>query len=174
MLVLIVLSPSSVIAQIDDSITPFGVDVGGTRYANGSHHSYRSTETNISERIQWEHRFDGPGGQDIYNQTDITLARARYEIVIPDFYWLVDSLPGAAAGTYICSLSASDKVCLNARIVIADDAHELSDLHQNNIVCHEIGHSIGFGHGTSATSCMSGGDNNQLNAIEIGLINNYY
>ena len=59
-------------------------------------------------------------------------------------------------------------------IVIADNAHELSDLLQNNLVCHEVGHSIGFGHGTAGDSCMSGGENNQLNHIEIGLINGHY
>ena len=61
-----------------------------------------------------------------------------------------------------------------AKVVIGDDAHELSDLLQNNLVCHELGHSIGFGDGTAGTSCMSGGDNNQLNLIEIQSINNHY
>ena len=168
------LSPPSAVAQLDPGVTPFGVSLGGQRYANGSHHSYRTTETNIVERYRWEHRFDGAGGQDVYNQTDINLARARYTIVTPDFYWNVKPLSGATAGTYTCTVPLSNFLCSTGRIVIGDDSHNLSELHQNNLVCHEIGHSIGFGHGTAGNSCMSNGENNQLNTIEIGLINNHY
>ena len=116
----------------------------------------------------------GAGGQDVYNPTNITLARTHYNIIIPDFYWYVDSLPGTTAGYHICNIVLTDSLCSNGTIVIADDAHNLSELLKNNLVCHEIGHSIGFGHGTSGTSCMSGADNNQLNTIEVGLINGHY
>ena len=173
-LVVLLLSPSLVDAQYDDSITPFGVNFGGTRYANGSYHTYRSTEIDIVQRYRWEHRFDGAGGQDVYNPTNITLARTHYNIIIPDFYWYVDSLPGTTVGYHICNIVLTDSLCSNDTIVIADDAHNLSELLKNNLVCHEIGHSIGFGHGTSGSSCMSGGDNNQLNTIEVGLINGHY
>ena len=168
------LSPPSAVAQLDPGVTPFGVSLGGLRYANNSQHSYRTTETNILERYRWEHRFDGAGGQDVYNPTDLNLARGPDYMLHPDFYWLVKTLHGHAAGTYICTNPLSDTVCSTGRIVIADDAHNLSDLHQNNLVCHEIGHSIGFGHGTAGDSYMSGGDNNQLSTIEVGLINDHY
>ena len=171
---LITLSPPSAVAQLDPGVTPFGVKLGGTRYANNSQHSYRSLEDDILQRWRWEHRFDGAGGQDVYNPTDMNLARAPDYALFPDFYWLVETLHGATAGTYNCATPLSDSVCSSARIVIADDAHQLSDLLQNNLVCHEVGHSIGFGHGTAGDSCMSGGDNNQLSHIEVGLINNYY
>ncbi len=173
-LVVLLLSPLSAVAQLDPGVTPFGVNVGGTRYANNNQHSYRTLEDNILQRFRWEHRFDGAGGQDVYNPTDMNLARVPDFALFPDFYWLVQTLHGATAGTYTCATPLSDSVCSTGRIVIADDTHNLSDLLQNNLVCHEIRHSIGFGHGTSGTSCMSGGENNQLNTIEVGLINGHY
>ena len=171
---LMTLSPPSAIAQLDPGVTPFGVKLGGTRYANGSHHTYRTLETNLTERNQWEPRFDGAGGQDVYNSTDLNLTKAASHNLNPDIIWYVYRLPGPTAGTYSCLSPLSDSICRVAIIVIADDAHELSDLHQNNLVCHEVGHSIGFGHGTAGNSCMSGGENNQLSHIEVGLINGRY
>ena len=166
--------PLFAVAQLAPGVTPFGVNAGGTRYANGSNHSYRSAETSIFQRFRWEHRFDGAGGQDVYNKTDLTLNRAPSVQVIPDIYWLVEGLAGDIAGTYQCVVPQSDTVCTIGRIAIADDAHELSALLQNNLVCHELGHSIGFGHGTTRDSCMTGGDNNKLSVIEQGLINRQY
>lgn len=173
-LVGLLMLPSLVSAQYDEGITPFGVLVGGTRYANNYSHSYRSTELDVTELNRWQPRFDGAGGQDVYNPTAIQLVRAADYALYSDFYWYVDGLTIGTAGTYLCTLPQSDSVCSMGRIIIADDAHQLSDLLQNNLVCHEIGHSIGFGHGTSGTSCMSSGDNNLLNTIEIGLINQHY
>ncbi len=174
MVLVISLSPPSAVAQLDPGVTPFGVSLGGQRYADGREHLYRTLETDLTERNQWEPRFDSTGGQNVYNLTDITLARAASYIPSPDLHWYVYPLPGPTAGTYNCFLPLFDSVCSMGMIVIADDAHELSDLLQNNLVCHEIGHSIGFGHGTAGDSCMSGGDNNQLSYIEIGLINGHY
>lgn len=168
------LSPPLAVAQLDPGVTPFGVSLGGQRYANGSEHSYRTLESDLTERNQWEPRFDGAGGQAVYNPTAITLTRAASYVLSPDLHWYVSSLPGPTAGTYNCFLPLSDSVCTMGMIVIADDAHELSDLLQNNLVCHEVGHSIGFGHGSAGDSCMSGGENNQLSHIEVGLINGHY
>lgn len=171
---LMTLSPPPAVAQLDPGVTPFGVKLGGTRYANGRIHTYRTLESNLTERNQWEPRFDGAGGQDVYNPTDLSLTKAASNNLNPDIIWYVYSLPGPTAGTYSCYLPLSDSICRTAIIVIADDAHELPDLHQNNLVCHEVGHSIGFGHGTAGDSCMSGGENNRLNHIEVGLINSRY
>ncbi len=57
------------------------------------------------------------------------------------------------------------------KITIADDAVLLNDLLQNNLVCHEIAHSVGFGHGTARASCMTNGENNRLAWWEIRDIN---
>ena len=169
------LSPSLVEAQHPTQFTPFGVKKGGTRFANNSDHSYRTVESHPGERYLWEHRFDGAGGQNVYNSTDLNLRRAyAHEIYFPDVLWYVIPLTGNTAGSYRCTLPKSDSVCDVGTIIIADDAHNLSPLLQNNLVCHELGHSIGFGHGITRDSCMSGGDNNALNPREIGLINFKY
>ena len=45
----------------------------------------------------------------------------------------------------------------------------MSSLLQNNLVCHELGHTVGFADGgTLQHSCMDGGDNNMLRPYERG------
>ena len=169
------LSPPSAEAQHPTLFTPFGVKKGGTRFANNSDHSYRTVESHPGERHLWEHRFDGAGGQDVYNSTDLNLRRAyAHEIYFPDVLWYVNKIEGPAAATYQCKYPKSAYVCTTGVIIIDEDSYKLSNLLQNNLVCHELGHSIGFGHGITGDSCMSGGDNNALNPREIDLINFRY
>ena len=51
----------------------------------------------------------------------------------------------------------------------------MPDHMQNNLICHELGHTVGFADGGNLkTSCMDGGDNNELGNYEMGKINDRY
>jgi hypothetical protein len=151
----------------------FGPPAGG-RFANDSRHTYKSAETNDNEHKLWHHRFAGPGGERIYNRTDLTLVGLPRSSLQPaDVMWSVDNIDVLAS--YSCITPVSSEVCGYGRIRIKSDAHEMNDdLLENNLVCHELGHSIGFGHGSSRTSCMTSGDNNVLDAWEVRAINLKY
>jgi len=77
---------------------------------------------------------------------------------------------------YHCTeVSVSGSVCKAGRIEIDDDAYsDISDLLRTNLVCHELGHSIGFHHGRAKTSCMNSGDNAKLDAWELFAISWQY
>ena len=143
-------------------------------FADDSFHDHVSIESNPADRANWQPRFDGPGGEDIYEPTDLTFTRASAYSSSVDVYWRVRYIAGDIGGTYECRAWSSSTRCDRARITIADDADQMSDLLQNNLVCHELGHSVGFGHGTAGASCMTGGDNNMLAWWEIQTINSKY
>ena len=144
-------------------------------YADDSYHDHVSVERNSTERNNWQPRFDGPGGEDNYEPTDLTFTRASSYYSSVDVYWYVTFIPGDIGGTYECKAWASTTKCDRGLIVIADDAYLMSDLLQNNLVCHELGHSVGFGDGgTAGASCMTGGENNRLAWWEIQTINSKY
>lgn len=133
-----------------------------------------TVETNPVDLANWQARFDGPGGEDNYEPTDITFTKSSNFYYSVDIFWYVDHIAGDTAAFYDCLVWSSSTRCDSAMIVIADDADELSDLLQNNLVCHELGHSFGFGHGTAGASCMTGGDNNMLAWWEVQTINSKY
>lgn len=45
-------------------------------FADDSFHDHVSIESNPADRANWQPRFDGPGGEDIYEPTDLTFTRA--------------------------------------------------------------------------------------------------
>lgn len=143
-------------------------------FADNSIHNHVSVETNAVELANWQPRFDGPGGEDNYEPTDLSFTKVSAYTSSVDIYWEVTFIPGHVGGTYECKDWASSTRCNRAKITIADDAESMSDLLQNNLVCHEIGHSVGFGHGTVGASCMTGGENNRLAWWEIQTINTKY
>lgn len=143
-------------------------------FADNSFHDHVSVERNSAERANWQPRFDGPGGEDNYEPTDLTFTKASSYYSSVDVYWYVTYIPGHIGGTYECKAWASSTRCDRSLIKIADDAFLMSYLLQNNLVCHELGHSVGFGHGTAGASCMTGGENNRLAWWEIQTINSKY
>lgn len=143
-------------------------------FADNSYHDHVSVERNAAERGNWQPRFDGPGGEDNYEPTDLTFTKVQRYYSSVDVYWYVTYIPGDIGATYECKAWASSTTCDRSVIVIADDAVLMSDLLQNNLVCHELGHSVGFGHGTAGASCMTGGENNRLAWWEIQAINARY
>ena len=144
-------------------------------FADNRSHDHVSVERNSAERANWQPRFDGPGGEDNYEPTDLTFTKASSYYSSVDVYWYVTYIPGHIGGTYECKAWASSTRCDRSLIKIADDAVLMSDLLQNNLVCHELGHSVGFRDGgTAGASCMTGGDNNKLAWWEIQKINFKY
>jgi len=161
---------------------PFGPS-GNATLANDARHSYVSIEPNKKERDLWQPIFRGPGGEQVYDHTDIEL----YESIISnhgtgeppdvDVRWHVTP-EAASIGEYTCDHKGSSGICISAQIRIHDDAYfypGMTELLRNNLVCHELGHSVGFNDGgTSSTSCMTGGNNNKLDPYEIRAINLQY
>ena len=155
-------------------IAPFGSLAGGQLFANDGQHSYVSKEDNDSERNHWQPIFEGPGGEDVYDKTDLHLYKVEEMGDGVDVSWEVAVVKSPAAAQYSCAKRISATVCGHGEITISLTATDLSVLLQNNLVCHELGHSIGFGHGTSKTSCMTEGENNKLDVWEIAAINSRY
>ncbi|MEZ5279011.1 MAG: hypothetical protein R2770_00945 [Acidimicrobiales bacterium] len=55
---------------------------------------------------------------------------------------------------------------------MSETAENLPSHMQNNLVCHELGHTIGFDDGgTTQTSCMTGGHTAKYNSTETNVIN---
>ena len=156
---------------------------GGVYLANDARHSYVSIESDTAEHNLWHHRFQGPGGEHVYDPTDLEL----YESAISnhgtgeppnvDVRWHVTPT-AASIGEYRCDHAGSSGVCISSVILIHPDTYShprMTELLRNNLVCHELGHTVGFQDGgTSKTSCMTDGRNNMLDQWEIRAINLQY
>ncbi len=153
---------------------------GPQGFADDSSHSHRTIESTASDRNNWQWRFDGAGGEDNYEPTDLSFWKTTSNSSWVDVKWYVTTqsnshLSAGVAGTVYCAVWASSTTCDSFRLLIADDADEMSSLLQNNLVCHELGHTVGFADGgTLQHSCMDGGDNNMLRPYERGKINARY
>ncbi len=156
---------------------------GGVYYlANDARHSYVSIETTDTDRDEWLPRFRGAGGEDVYDLTDLNLyegiisSHGAGEIPNVDVRWYVDP-KAVGLAHYNCDYPHSPTICASAVIVIDPQAQDpdMSPLLRNNLVCHELGHTVGLHDGgTSKTSCMTYGDNNKLDRWEIRAINLQY
>jgi len=174
--------------------SPFGVsDVGteatGLPFAANNIHTYRTIESSPIEYNQWQPYFKS-GGDSVYSGTDITVREASGITEVSDVIWEVKDINQDDAkilAWFMCEKkSASDTVCDSGVIEIDDEAYaksakkedeadaKLSDLRRTNLVCHELGHSIGFHHGSTKTSCMNSGDNGKLDTWELFAIKWHY
>lgn len=140
-------------------------------FADSSVHTWVSTEGNVSERNFWTPRWTS-GGENNYEPTDLTFTKVSSYSSWTDIYWYVTNI--SAAGDTTCMNWSTSQMCEQFRVRIDTDADNLPILQERNLVCHEIGHTVGFGHGTDHTSCMSGGNNNILGWWEVNLINGRY
>lgn len=173
----VVSTPATISAQRVEiaGAAPWGPTAGGTYFADDKYHTHVTIETNAADRTEWQWRFDSPGGEDNYEPTDLDFSKVAAYSASVDVYWYVTSLDPMYAALYDCKAKSSSTRCDRARIRINETAENLSELLQNNLVCHELGHTVGFGDGgTAGASCMTGGDNNQLAWWEIQTINSKY
>lgn len=183
--IVIVIAIATAVVSTPDTISAQGVEVagaapwgptnGGTYFADDKYHTHVTIETNAADRTEWQWRFDGPGGEDNYEPTDLDFFKVAAYNSSVDVYWYVTFIDPMYAALYDCKAKSSPTRCDRARIRINETAENLSELLQNNLVCHELGHTVGFGDGgTAGASCMTGGDNNQLAWWEIQTINSKY
>ena len=162
--------------------SPFGTaDTGtikvGLAFAADRVHTYRTTESDATERALWKPYFK-TGGDDVYTHTRLTVRQANHGET-PDIRWYVtdfEKTEWVGLAHFECDVFFDERrICKRGVIRIDDDSYsDLEDLLRMNLVCHELAHSIGFGHGTAKTSCMNSGNNNTLDAWESLAISLHY
>jgi len=154
--------------------------------------TYHADEDDDAERKLWEPYFIS-GGEQVYNGlTDLSIRKAK-KGESPDVKWRVHDIPNIIngkeyyiAGYFECSgLISNNLICPSGEIVINDEAFVVvgdkchvdkkpRDLCRKNLICHELGHSVGFHHGTAKSSCINGGYSNELDNWEVTAINLQY
>jgi hypothetical protein len=146
-------------------------------FADDYSHSHVTQESNPGDAFFWQglmnHSFEGD-----YEPTDLKVWQRSSYISWIDVYWYATpTLPNpAAAADTTCIVWKDSQRCDRFRIRIKEDArYNLSTLGQQNLTCHEIGHTVGFRDGGwNGTSCMTGGNNAILTSFERGEINARY
>jgi len=99
-----------------------------------------------------------------------------------DVYWYMtpqSSFNNAAvAADTICRRwrNQSSRICDQNRVrfvekLLTREAPSHTATQLWNTICHEFGHAVGFGHGTSVRSCMDGGNNGIISWYEIQRVN---
>ena len=163
---------SSVLSTVANGTSGTGVFAphpSGHGYANNSNHRWATTESNSADRNEWLWRFRGPGGEYAVEPTDLTFSEWAVPETWLDVWWFVQTQ--TPAGKVWCSHSHSG-ICNRFYLTISETAENLPSNIQNNLVCHELGHTIGFNDGgTLQTSCMTGGHTAKYNTAEINMIN---
>lgn len=159
--------------------TPAGAAPFAVKFADSSGQSHITIDVNAPDVTEWQWRFDGAGAEVPYEPTDMNIYKVDAYRTYTDVAWYVQDIPGNdGGGEAWCHLDlASDPVnkCDQRRIRIDDTAVDNTSHMQNNLVCHEFGHSVGLRDGgTIASTCMTGGDNTQLRWWEINQINGKY
>lgn len=163
------------------SARPAGAQFGdapwAAPFADDYSHSHISVESNPGDAFFWQGIMNSSLEGD-YEPTDLSVWQASAYASWVDIYWYATpSLenPAAAADTTCMSWRDAER-CDRFRIRIKEDArYKLTTLLQENLTCHEIGHTVGFRDGGfNGTSCMTGGNNAILNWFERLEINGRY
>lgn len=149
-------------------------------FADSASHKHASSETTDSHWSHWNHYMLNTFLQD-YDPTDlITIDGGRFGTVNIDVDWYVTAQwnmsSNLAAGNAWCIERQSSTVCSKFGIKISESTiTQMSVALKWNLACHEIGHTVGFRDGgTASTSCMDGGNNGVLGTYERRLINDRY
>jgi len=168
--------------SVHRSRTPTSGSVSGTApvsppWADGKAHSHVSVESNGNQKAAWQWKIDGPGGENVYEPTDLTFSKKTAYATWIDIYWYADpTIPGSAVGDALCVTPLVAGKCDQFRLRFEHNALGWLGSHMtNNLVCHEIGHSVLFRDGgTTGSSCMTAGDNSRLGWWEKGTINAWF
>ena len=140
-------------------------------YADDSLHRWSSEESTWSEEVEWIWRFRGPGGENAVEPTDLTFTETSSGITSTDVWWWVG--PSPWPGAVWCSYVLTGPTCDRFYLKISDTFAPTASSHvQNNLVCHELGHTIAFGDGgTTSLSCLTGGMTATFSPTETNIIN---
>lgn len=160
---------SQVAGQLPGNSAPFTAP-----FADGTWHSHISVESNPAERADWEWRFIGPGAEEPFEVSDLSVNKASTYTSTTDVYYFQQQGSGAADAT--CMDFKSNGRCEQFRIRFYSDFADTHSSHmKNNAVCHEFGHTVGFDDGgLNGGSCMTGGDNTRLAGWEVLQLNSLY
>lgn len=151
--------------------TPFAAP-----FADDYSHSHISVESDPGDRFYWWIRMNSSLEGD-YEPTDLNVWEAQSYATWVDLYWYVTpTLPNpAAAADTTCMAWVDGQRCGRFRVRIKEDAINLTQLQEENLTCHEVGHTVGFRDGgTDGTSCMDGGNNAVIGLWEWFWINVHY
>lgn len=161
------------------STLPGGRAPFNLRFANDRFHYWRSIETDPGQKAEWIWRFAGPGGEIVYEPTDLSFGEASPTSSSVDVTWEVTNnvqVPGAAAEV-ICAVTGTVAGRCQSFTLKINEATvgQLSSHMRNNLVCHEIAHTLGFNDGGSTgSSCLTSGNNSRLGWWERDEINWVY
>ena len=146
----------------------------GGRFADGSAHSHITTESNAADRADWQWRVDGPGAENEYEPTDLAIYKLSAWEDWVDVYWYQDDTMGYFAVTE-CMAPLANNECDRFRVRFSDELASWYSHMKNNAVCHECGHTVGFGDGgVAGASCIVGGATSRISALEHNQINARY
>lgn len=159
--------------------TPAGAAPFNLRLANDVNHLWSTSETDPSMVSVWNWRFAGPGGESRYEPTDLTFTYSATPASTVDVVYFVtpDLTNTSAYAETSCTAPVAGNKCDRFVIRINERSltQNLPSHMKNNLVCHELGHTVGFNDGgTTGSSCMTSGQNSRLGWWEVATINASY
>lgn len=163
----------------------FGPAAGGTKYTDNRTLTHRSIECNNSDYNFFNHFLVYTMIED-YDPTVLTSQQLvpnpcgdGTDNLNDDIYWFAvhdsEFSSPSVVGDYVCMSTAgtgSTEKCQRGRMRLDQAKNPGGDAW--NLLCHEIGHAVGFADGTSGLSCMDGGNTGNVDSYMIGKINGYY
>jgi hypothetical protein len=162
---------------------PFGPSEGGLKYTDNRTITHRSLEcTNDHYNyFNWfvvdslTQDYDAPT---VLTHSQLTPNPCGGEGGDDDIQWFAApqstfSTP-TTRGDWICQTSSgtSSNNCQRGRMRFSE--YYLPSGDASNMVCHEIGHAVGFQHGDTGLSCMDGGNTGTTDTYMRNRINGHY
>lgn len=142
--------------------------------------NYTSTESNLMDYEDFVGYMDYAMFTIWGGKTDLVArskGRTFYDWIDIGGFMTVFDEPDVA-GDCICRKWSNQywRICDRNRVRFTEDLltrtpKTPSVLSRRNTACHEVGHAVGFGHGTTSDSCMTNGNNADISSYEIGLVN---
>jgi hypothetical protein len=150
------------------------------RYADNRDHWSVTVEPTEEQRSYWNHFVHfSLFGQ--YDPTDLIIHEQSSYTSSVDIYWYSleqwafnNDYPGVTVhGDVICEATLSGNACDRFRLRLSEGARATSEANQWHLVCHELGHTIGFDDSVPepGQGCMSGCGCGVLSTHERGHVN---
>lgn len=145
--------------------------------------NYTSTESNTGDYWEYVTYMDYAMFAVWGGLTDLK-ARSKHRTYYSwiDIGWyMTTDMQDNVAGDTRCRVwkNKSANICDRSRVRFAEfmlnrvgPSHTTTQ--KRNVACHEVGHVVGFGHGTAGTSCMDNGNTGTITDYERNLVNARY